>query len=475
MISADSRRVVGLIQQLEVAVIVARFLVPQRWVLGGVALGVVLLPVVGTAQTASDKQVTFTKDVAPILQRSCVTCHRQGEMAPMALMTYEDARPWARAIKTRVTSREMPPWNIDHTIGITQFKNDPSLSDAEIAMIAKWADAGAPRGNPSDLPPLRQFADANEWQIGKPDLIIKYPAYTVPASGPDLFGNLYADVPIAKDRYIKAIQTRPANAASRKVIHHALSYSVDDPSVEATGDDSAGVDGGQFLVEYASGKNAEVYPEDSGVLLQAGKKAMVSYHYHSIGEETQAELELGMVLYPEGYVPKHIRWSKQLAQPTADLDIPGGTVARIDGYTILHSPARILSFQPHMHIRGKRQCLELIYPTSGASAKTEMVSCANFNYNWHLNYTYADDAAPLVPAGTILHTISWHDNSTVNKANPDPKNWVGDGQRTIDEMGFAWIGWYDLTPDEYKAEVAARKASQQKPKTTQQQQQQQQQ
>ncbi len=98
------------------------------------------------------------------------------------------------------------------------------------------------------------------------------------------------------------------------------------------------MDGGQFLVEYASGKNAEVYPEDSGVLLQAGKKAMVSYHFHSIGEETQAELELGMVLYPEGYVPKHIRWSKQLAQPTADLDIPGGTVARIDGYTILHKP-----------------------------------------------------------------------------------------------------------------------------------------
>ncbi len=217
MISADSRRVVGLIQQLEVAVIVARFLVPQRWVLGGVALGVMLLPVVGAAQTASDKQVTFTKDVAPILQRSCVTCHRQGEMAPMSLMTYEDARPWARAIKTRVTSREMPPWHIDHTIGITQFKNDPSLSDEEIAMIAKWVDAGAPRGNPADMPPLRQFADANEWQIGKPDLIIKFPAYTVPASGPDLFGNLYADVPIAKDRYIKAIQTRPANAASRKV------------------------------------------------------------------------------------------------------------------------------------------------------------------------------------------------------------------------------------------------------------------
>ena len=120
----------------------------------------------------------------------------------MSLMTYEDARPWARAIKTRVSLREMPPWHIDKNIGITKFKNDPSLSDEEIATIVKWADGGAMRGNPADMPPARQFADTNEWQIGKPDLVIKFPAYTVPASGPDLFGNLYADVPITKDRYI---------------------------------------------------------------------------------------------------------------------------------------------------------------------------------------------------------------------------------------------------------------------------------
>src|SRR5204862_91024 len=123
--------------------------------------------------------------------------------------------------------------------------------------------------------------------------------------------------------------------------------------------------------------------------------------------------------------PKHIRWSKQLAMSPTEIDIPSGTVARIDGYTFLNKNARIISFQPHMHIRGKRQCLELIYPTSGAAAKTEVVSCANFNYNWHLNYSYADDAAPIVPKGTILHTITWHDNSTANKNNPDPKNCVG--------------------------------------------------
>jgi hypothetical protein len=150
-------------------------------------------------------------------------------------------------------------------------------------------------------------------------------------------------------------------------------------------------------------------------------------------------------------------------------------VARIDGYTVLHKPARIIAFQPHMHIRGKRQCLELIYPTSGSSARSEVVSCANFNYNWHLTYNYADDVQPIAPAGTILHMISWHDNSTANKFNPDPKNWVGDGQRTIDEMGFAWIGWYELTDEEYKTMLAERKAQQARPTQTQGQQQGQQQ
>ena len=440
-----------------------------------VAAAALLLPTIAAAQTvAAGAAPTFTKDVAPILQRSCVSCHRPGEMAPMSLTTYEDARPWARAIKTRTASHEMPPFNIDKTIGITSFKNDPSLTAAEISTIARWVDGGALRGNASDMPPPRQFADGGQWQF-TPDIVIKFPAYKVAASGPDLFGNLYADIPITTDRYIQAVQTRAATPGSRKVLHHALTYAVDEPDKEVSGDDSAGVDGGDFLIEYASGKNAEWYTGDSGVLLSAGKKAMTSYHLHSVGEETDAYIEVAMKLHPAGYVPKHIRWSKQLAQPTADIDIPGGTVARLDGYVVMHKNARILSFQPHMHIRGKRQCLELIYPTGGASARTEMISCSNFSYNWHLNYTYSDDAAPLIPAGTILHVITWHDNSQANRANPDPKNWVGDGQRTIDEMGFAWIGWYDLTDEDYKAETEARKADRLKKATNTQQQQQQQQ
>ena len=281
------------------------------------------------------------------------------------------------------------------------------------------------------------------------------------AAGPDLFGSLYAPSGLAEDRYIKAIQTRPVGAGTRKVVHHALTFAVEpDASTQSNGDDSIS-DGGQFLVEYASGKNSEVYPEDSGVLLQADRKLMVDYHLHSVGEEVKAEIEVGMVFYPKGFVPKHVRWSKQIAQPTTPLDIPAGGLVRRDGYQKFYKAARITAFQPHMHIRGKAQCLELIYP----NASTEVVSCAHFNYNWHLTYNYADEVAPLIPAGTILHVISWHDNSAANRFNPDPRNWVGDGQRTIDEMGFSWIGWYDLSDAEYKQEWEARKALQPKKNT----------
>ena len=170
------------------------------------------------------------------------------------------------------------------------------------------------------MPPPRQFADATTWQF-TPDIVVKFPAYKVPRRAP-ISTATYADIPITTDRYIQAVQTRAATAGSRKVVHHALTYAVDEPDKDVSGDDSAGVDGGDFLVEYASGKNAEVYTGDSGVLLKAGKKAMTSYHLHSIGEATDAYIEVAMKLHPEGYVPKHIRWSKQLAQPRPRLTYP---------------------------------------------------------------------------------------------------------------------------------------------------------
>jgi hypothetical protein len=408
----------------------------------------------------SSAQVTFTKDVAPILYRSCIRCHRPDEIAPMSLLTYADARPWAQSMKMRVSKREMPPWFLDKTIGIQKYKNDPSLSDDEVATIVKWVDGGAPQGNPADMPSMPSLEDVSAWRIGTPDLIVHYPAYKMPAAGPDLYGTLTAPFGLKEDRYIKAIQSRVVDSSSRKVVHHALSFAVDPGDDSETGDDSGG-GSGQFLVEYASGKNATFYQSDAGVLLKAGQNARLQYHFHSIGEEVNAKVELGIVLYPKGFVPKHVQWSKQLGQEAApDLDIPANSIVRRDGYTRLNVAAHITAWQPHMHIRGKYQCLELIYP--GEPVRTETVTCAGWNYNWHTIYNYEDGVAPIVPAGTLLHVITWYDNTPGNKFNPDPKNWVGAGTgRTIDEMGFSWIGWYDLSDAEYKAEIAARKAMQQ--------------
>jgi hypothetical protein len=420
---------------------------------------------------AAGPQVTFTKDVAPILYRSCIRCHRPDEIAPMSLLTYQDARPWAQSIKQRVSKREMPPWFVDKTIGIQKYKNDPSLTDEEISTIVKWVDTGAPQGNPAEMPKLPALESISTWRIGTPDVIVQYPAYRMPAAGPDLYGTLTAPFGTTEDRYIKAIQSRVVDANSRKVIHHALSYAVD-PDEDGDAGDDAGGGSGQFLVEYASGKNATIYQPDAGLLLPAGQTARVSYHFHSIGEEVDAKLELGVVFYPKGFVPKHVQWSKQLGQEAApDIDIPANSIVRRDGYTRLNKAARLTAWQPHTHIRGKYQCLELIYP--GEPVKTETVTCANWNYNWHTIYNYQDEVAPIVPAGTLLHVMTWYDNTPGNKNNPDPKNWVGAGTgRTIDEMGFSWIGWYDLSDDEYKSALAERKALQGQPKTTTQQQQQ---
>jgi hypothetical protein len=415
------------------------------------------------APTTPTGTPTFSKDVAPILYRSCIRCHRTGEIAPMSLTTYESARPWARSMKARVSSREMPPWYLDKTIGIQHYKNDPSLTDAEISTIVRWVDGGAPQGNPADMPKLpdSESGDLSAWRIGTPDVVVKYPAFPMPAFGPDLYGTLTAPFGTTEDRYIKAIQTRVPDIPSRQIVHHALSFAIP-PGVDGDMGDDDGGGTGDFLIEYASGKNATFYEEGTGQLLPAGMNARVSYHLHSIGEKQDAKIELGIVFWPKGYVPKHRTWSKQLGQNAAvDLDIPGGAITRRDGYTRLNSAAVLTAWQPHTHIRGKYQCLELIYP--GQPVKTETVTCARWNYNWHTIYNYADEVMPNVPAGTLLHVITWFDNSTANRNNPDAKNWVGAGTgRTIDEMGFSWIGWYDITDQEYKDKLAERKALQQR-------------
>src|SRR5579862_7067267 len=173
------------------------------------------------AQSTPKPSVTFTKDVAPILQRSCQNCHRPDSIAPMSLLTYKDARPWAKAIRQKVAAREMPPWFIDKNVGVRSFKDDPSLSEKEIATISAWVDAGAPEGAAADMPPARSFAAADEWHIGKPDLIVSMPVtFTVKPENSDWWGNFLTDSGLTEDRYLKAVETRPSIGGGTKVVHH---------------------------------------------------------------------------------------------------------------------------------------------------------------------------------------------------------------------------------------------------------------
>jgi mono/diheme cytochrome c family protein len=413
----------------------------------------------GAGQSApAQPPVTFTKHIAPIFQEHCQACHRPGSIAPMSLLTYEETRPWARSIKQKVIAREMPPWFIDKNVGVKHFSNDRSLADDDIEAIVKWVDAGAPQGNPADLPPPRRFADAETWQIGKPDLIVTLPKdYVLRAKGPDQWPDILVDPRLTEDRYIKGVQIIPAKGFP--VIHH-IRTSIVEPSDASRGsgrlDDTDGSlevgEQGLFLNEYAIGKQGDVFPDGSGRLIKAGTKINFQMHLHSNGTETPANVALGLTFYPRGYVPNHVISSTTVSAPQVDIR-PHTDNIRSDGYLVLKKAARLLSFQPHMHNRGKAECLEAIYPTG----RVETLSCARFRFNWHLNYVYRDDAAPLLPSGTVLHSIMWHDNSAKNPFNPDPDAQITYGQRTIDEMASAWISWYYMSDEDFRKESEARR------------------
>ena len=398
-----------------------------------VAAAALLAAAPGFAETPA--VATFTKDVAPILQEHCQSCHRSGSMAPMSLVTYEEVRPWARSIKAKVVAREMPPWHIDRTVGIQDFKNDISLSEREIATISTWADGGAPMGDPKDLP-VKQWPSDEIWRIADsqgrpPDLIVKSTAWTQPAEGQDEWWEPAVSTGLSEDRWVKAVEIRPS-LKGRRIVHHAIG-----------------------IVEYAPGKAGEVYPENTGRLLRAGGSINFSVHYHSVGETITDQVEVGVWLYPKTYVPKYQVKTGALGSQEARkvLDIPPGKVTVHNTYIPLTEPTMLLSFQPHMHTRGKAMSMEAIYP----DGHVEMLSyVSRFSFNWHVNYVYADTATPLLPKGTVIHITAWHDNTAANKANPDPTQWVGWGQRSFDEMFHCNVTLINLPQDEFEKRVQER-------------------
>ncbi|HMC58933.1 MAG TPA: hypothetical protein VKJ01_07065, partial [Candidatus Solibacter sp.] len=298
-----------------------------------------------------NKPVTFAKDVAPILQAKCEECHRKGTAAPMSLATFQETRPWAKAIRERVITRNMPPWHIDKTVGIQHFQNDRSLTDEQISTVVRWVDSGAPPGDPKDLPPTKQWPAEEGWQLakqfGEPDLIVKSEPYTMPAKGQDVWWRPLTAIPLTEPRWVRAVEIRPATVAGRRITHHALARL----EQEEPGAPDLGPGAGGLLMEWAIGKQYDVYRPNTGKLLLPGAQIRWEMHYHASGEATRDHVELGVFLYPKGQEPKYrTRLTLWMATPGPVLDIPPNSIKETQAFHVLAAPARLENFQPHMHL-----------------------------------------------------------------------------------------------------------------------------
>ena len=436
---------------------------PRLWPLGFLWLAAALVAATWPASPAAQTkaQVTFSKDIVPILQRSCQQCHRPNSVAPMSLLTYDEARPYARAMKARTALRDrrgaMPPWYIEKNVGIQHFKDDFSLSEDEIARIAAWADSGAPQGNPGDAPPPLTFPDNKSWRIGTPDLIVVSPPVEMKAQAPDWFGSIgTSPTGLTEDRYVAAVEVKEVSEAQGKgarsstvgglyLFHHAA-YAAVTPGAGGFANAAA------FPV-HEVGRNADHFDASAGRLLAANSVlAFSSVHLHANGTDSKAHLEVGFKFHPRGYKPT-LRFQQLFVGNGPDLDIrPMEANQRIDAYFTLPQHTKISTYEPHMHAPGVRMCLEAIW---GVSIQT--LNCSKYDHNWVRAYWYEDDAAPLLPKGTILHVVGYFDTTPANRNVADPRNWSGSGHRSVDNMMINLMQAITLTDEQFEVEVAKRR------------------
>ena len=441
----------------------------SRVLLSGITFGVMAMvasPVAELPAQDAGEQVTYARDVAPILQEKCQICHQPNSVAPMSLLTYEQVRTYAPLIKIKVESRIMPPYHINRTVGIQGFKNDRGLTDEQIETIVSWVDQGAVYGDAADEPAPMEFPDPNRWQLadrfGEPDLIIRSEPYTLAAVTQDRWFRPTVPSGITEPRWVRAIEMKSAYPDGRKIVHHALAFLLqrEEGGMAGLASTAAAIQGGPgvgavLFMAWAVGKVGEVFPADAGKLMLPGSQISWEIHMHAIGEEVRDNVvELGVYFYPEGYVPENRTVLNLFQAVGEELDIPPEQVSVTQNFHVMQAPGRLENFQPHMHMRGKAMSME-IYPDG---RKELLSSVDNFQWNRHVNYVYEEDVAPLLPKGTTLVFTAWHDNTESNPNNPDSRQWVGYGDRTVDEMAHAWVDVTYLEQDEFERQVAAREA-----------------
>ena len=391
--------------------------------LATVAMGTAAAAAIVATPKAADtppREVTFAKDVAPIVYENCVYCHRPGEVAPFSMLSYKDARPWARSIKQRVLNGQMPPWKADPHYG--SFQNSKILSQRDIDTLVAWIDGGVKEGNAADLPPAPQFADG--WQIGTPDLVLTMrEPYTVPASGTVPWMVIPSnDYVFPKDTWIQAIEVRPGN---RRVVHHAVAqanYPGDSPGV-----------GSGSLHLYSPGLEAIVWREGYGKLIPKGTRISFQMHYNAIGRAASDQTKVGFKFATK---PVHTQVNTTIINNTAIVIPPMvQNHEAITGFQF-QAESRIHAFRPHMHLRGRFATASLIMPDG---LRSVLLHLPHWDDAWQ-NY-YILSKPMQVPKGAIVEHVAGYDNSPANPLNPDPHVTVSWGQQVWEEMFETYMTW----------------------------------
>jgi mono/diheme cytochrome c family protein len=393
---------------------------------------------VGAIAAAAAGAPTFTKEVAPLLYKNCAACHRPGEIGPMPLLTYEQVRPWAKAIREKVLSGQMPPWHAAEPHGT--FANDRRLTDADKKTLVAWIDAGAPQGDAKDLPAIPQFTEG--WEVGKPDVVLSMSKpYDVPASGTVAYQYFTIPTNFTEDKWIQAIEVRPGN---RKVVHHILAFvreagkPAEPPAFMAVvpkmPQQARSGGPGTLIATTAPGTNAMIFDPGSALKIPAGASVIFQVHYTANGKAGSDQSSIGFVFAKEA--PQREIRTAAFMNPL--LKLPAGAADQaVDSAIEFTEETRITALFPHTHLRGKSWEYRLIQPDGRSQV---VLSVPKYDFNWQTYYVFT---TPLVaPKGSRLESTAHYDNSPNNKWNPDSKVEVRWGEQTWQEMQYSGITYY---------------------------------